>query len=236
MTRPDLACSDVAGHLPLFVGGDLEREVLEAVAGHVAACAECRDAWRRAVRAREAHVNAGRRAAGLQVDLWPGVRAGLTAAGLLAGTPAPVALEPALPQRWTRWPVWAAAASIALVWTLATRDGAAPVPSVPAETGAGTVAVRADAPDSALPVAGPGAPEEPLRVAADTGQRLWPDFEKLRKLEPGERGLGERAVYWSSPGVNASGLVGWPNGIGLARDPQLVSETVVGETVVGGPR
>jgi Putative zinc-finger len=76
-------CSEIQGHLPLYVGGDLEPEILDAVARHLACCEACRVASRAAEDARRVM---GLALSGERVpDLWPGVRENLHAAGFLLG-------------------------------------------------------------------------------------------------------------------------------------------------------
>jgi len=104
----DPACSEIRERIPLFIGGDLDLEVLDSVSEHLQGCSACRSVAESASRGREALVATLRqhepdyRAPGL----WAGVRAGLVASGTLDGvhttdarstdsTPA----APALPSR-----------------------------------------------------------------------------------------------------------------------------------------
>ena len=199
--RNDPECAEVRGHLPLFVGGDLEgagapetseggagadagREATPAVGlaveRHLGRCEACRLEFERVREARG--VLLGMRAeAQPELDLWPGIRAGLAASGLLGKSRA------ARP-RWLRWIPYAAAAGLlgGLIgldrWTL---PHSAPV----AGTGRSTGAVAEAEPAPALPVAlGPGS----LRLADPGEERLAntarPYYEKLQVPPPGGSG------------------------------------------------
>lgn len=101
----DPACSEIRERIPLFIGGDLDLEVLDSVSEHLRGCSACRRVMESAKRGREALVATLRqhepdyRAPGL----WAGVRAGLLASGALGDAMATDARNtdtaPALPSR-----------------------------------------------------------------------------------------------------------------------------------------
>jgi len=78
------SCSDVREKLPLFVGGDLDADVLNLVRTHLAICEECASEARRARRSREVfQTSLAREASESRPDLWQGIRASLVAEGLI---------------------------------------------------------------------------------------------------------------------------------------------------------
>lgn len=75
-------CREALAHAPLFVGEDLESDALEAVRGHLEACAECAAqvaALERALRAFEVE----RVRVDPRVDLWPNIERELAQSGHL---------------------------------------------------------------------------------------------------------------------------------------------------------
>lgn len=164
MTENHLPCNIVDERLPLFVGGDLDPEALEAVRTHLAGCPPCREREARAVGAREAYRGALVQEA--SPDLWPGVRAALERDRLLeTETPAPLAPVLRGPGFRRVRRIAAAAAILLVAGLLVTRpwggpfgalgdgagDGGATSNIVSGETGM-TVAIEDPAPgtDSAL--------------------------------------------------------------------------------------
>ena len=99
MSHPSPNCADTRAALPLYVGGDMELQELAHVKAHLDDCETCRLHEDRARQARGALVSM------LQSDesspegesVWGGVRAGLIAEGLIAGTGAE--REVLVPQR-----------------------------------------------------------------------------------------------------------------------------------------
>jgi hypothetical protein len=99
MSNPSSNCADTRAALPLFVGGDMESQEMAQVKAHLDDCGTCRLHEDRARQARGALVSM------LQSDesspegesVWGGVRAGLIAEGLIAGTGAE--REVLVPQR-----------------------------------------------------------------------------------------------------------------------------------------
>ncbi len=78
-STPD-ACIDIRAALPLFVGGDLDRDEALLVEEHLSACDSCRQAHRRAEEARAVLLKHGRATGTNEApDLWPGIRAALAA-------------------------------------------------------------------------------------------------------------------------------------------------------------
>ncbi|MHC4263537.1 MAG: hypothetical protein ACYSWX_13505, partial [Planctomycetota bacterium] len=82
-----LDCGTVRHLIPLHVGQDLEDQAGRLVDEHLVGCDACAAELARAEEARQVYFEAGNREAG--VDLWPGVRAGLIAAGQLEGDARP---------------------------------------------------------------------------------------------------------------------------------------------------
>ena len=123
MNTDRMSCGEAREKLPLFVGGDLDSDVLDAVRAHLDGCADCARRAGEALRARRELVGALRaRDAGLTgPGLWPGIRSALRAEGLVHEA-RPVATLPAAAARarGTRWtwalvPATAAAVFLALV-------------------------------------------------------------------------------------------------------------------------
>jgi hypothetical protein len=80
--KPVMDCREARAHAPLFVGEDLESDALEAVRGHVEACAECAAqvaALERALRAFEVE----RVRVDPRVDLWSNIERELAHSGHL---------------------------------------------------------------------------------------------------------------------------------------------------------
>jgi hypothetical protein len=80
-------CSDIRADLPLSVGGDLDATHLERVEGHLETCEGCRREADRLSASRrvfqELGAGVGSSSADPTPDLWPAVRAGLRADGLV---------------------------------------------------------------------------------------------------------------------------------------------------------
>jgi hypothetical protein len=116
-----MSCAEARERLPLYVGGDLDSEVLDALRAHLDACVECARAGNVALRARRELVSALRSSeVDERVELWPGIRAALRTEGLVRDTRRPHP-APSLPARVAR-PRWswalvpAAAAALLLVF------------------------------------------------------------------------------------------------------------------------
>jgi hypothetical protein len=80
--KPAMDCREARAHAPLFVGEDLESDALEAVRGHLEACAECAAqvaALERALRAFEVE----RTRVDARVDLWSNIERELAQSGHL---------------------------------------------------------------------------------------------------------------------------------------------------------
>jgi len=77
------SCGEVREKLPLYVGGDLDPDVMDAVRGHLELCSECARHMARATGARRVLVASFRAQEGEvdQPELWPGIRAKLLAEG-----------------------------------------------------------------------------------------------------------------------------------------------------------
>lgn len=204
-TNP-MSCGEAREKLPLYVGGDLDPDVLEAVRAHFQECSACAEQSFEAQRARRELVAAFRQpeALTLSPNLWPGIRATLRAEGRVRDAVAPVRL-PAAPAR-ARRPHWtwafapvAAAAALLLVAQLGgggleRAPRTLPVADAP-RTAPTTEVVLA--PPASSPVSGDGtlAPDGPLPRGAL--KRVPPDkVQQLRAFQPRQ---GE-----VDPGGNAS--------------------------------
>ena len=99
-------CTEVEGLLPLYVGGDLEKDQLDFVAGHLQGCTDCAKAFSRTREARGLlRTELLDLVEGREPQLWPALREQLQAEGLLqqaaSGVPvdsnqsSPSKLEPA---------------------------------------------------------------------------------------------------------------------------------------------
>jgi hypothetical protein len=179
-----LRCSDVLERLPLFVGDDLEPDMLLAVQEHLRQCEACSEQLRIAERARGALVatlrarlappEGGTRGA----ELWPDIRARLEREGIL-GSPAPrsVASQPLVPARprgrRLAWPMRIVAAAAALLLVLWLAEGTGEPGDGQGPRGVGEQLV-------AVPSAGPQS-EDP------------PAMGGLRKLEFGEDSFSHKA-------------------------------------------
>lgn len=82
MNTHRMNCTEAREKLPLYVGGDLDREVLETLRSHLERCDECHRMVQQAVQARRELVLAFReRTEGPKPDLWSGIRAQLVSEG-----------------------------------------------------------------------------------------------------------------------------------------------------------
>ena len=129
MNTDQTSCGEVREKLPLYVGEDLDPEVLDAVRMHLDRCLSCARMAESAARARKALISAfrGREADGARPGLWPGIRSALRAEGRIheASIPVPLAASklsavkgPRTHRSWrvrTLVPLTAAAALLALV-------------------------------------------------------------------------------------------------------------------------
>jgi len=198
--RNDPECAEVLGHLPLFVGGDLaapgilerseggegggsgsdgSQSVAQAVERHVGRCEACRLELERAREARAVLLGM-REQPQPDVDLWPGIRAGLAESGLI-GESATAMAHPRLP----RWIPYAAAAG--LLGGLISLGLLTPRDSSQVAGGRPGAAVAEAAPAPALPtpvLAGNGQ----LRLADPGDERMadtaLPFHEKLHFFQP----------------------------------------------------
>lgn len=108
MNTQRMSCTEAREKLPLYVGGDLDREVLETLRAHLERCAECHSKVQEAVAARRELVLAFRERTQVQKpDLWSGIRATLVAEGRILedaeGRPARSELRPLSAARRPRW-------------------------------------------------------------------------------------------------------------------------------------
>ncbi|NOT32356.1 MAG: hypothetical protein HOP15_18070 [Planctomycetes bacterium] len=160
MSTNRMSCGEARERLPLYVGGDLDSDVLESVRDHLDACPECALQAAEALRARRELVGAlrSREVGQVRPALWPGIRATLCAEGLVRETSAvpsspPVLFRGARPARWAWVLVPAAAAALLLVlmqFSAMFLRKSMPGPAGPGPRGSNTEVVEA-------PVANPPA-------------------------------------------------------------------------------
>lgn len=207
-----LHCSDVVEKLPLYVGGDLEPEGLEAVRGHLADCERCVEELQVVSRARRALVAALRVEEDSTahddggLDLWPGIRAALVRDGRLeprTQRPKPVSLsafsdEPATSSTGTPWvrrlPRFAAAAAavVVLAWGASRLVGSGAPQLGP---GAADPSRLAGSPVATVAPVGLGAPEI-AGVERPSAHESFVTNEPtggLRRVQPGEESLADSA-------------------------------------------
>jgi hypothetical protein len=114
-----ISCGEVREKLPLYVGGDLDPDALDAVRGHLELCGECARLTGRATAARRELVAAFRaQESGIDSPgLWPGIRAKLLIEGRIHsgdGAEVRAASPRARPTRWI-WALAPLAAAAALL-------------------------------------------------------------------------------------------------------------------------
>lgn len=203
MNTPRMSCGEAREKLPLYVGGDLDPEVLETVRGHLDACDECARRAVAAVRARRELVSALRENGAGRPALWPGIRAALRAEGLVnegpkpASTPAPVRARTSRP-RWT-WalvPAVAAAAVLAVLQVSSLVSRGTPSERVPEIAGEE-----------------PGGDFEALPVSLPVGNPVAESAGGLRRVDPRERLLGP--VRYVGPSLRGVRTAPSPNDISL---------------------
>lgn len=123
MNTDKMTCGEAREKLLLYVGGDLDADILEAVAVHLERCDECARKAEAGMRARRSLVSAlhERQEGARQPSLWPGIRSTLLAEGILHEPMANPVLRPLAPlgPRRARWTLalvpLAAAAALLLV-------------------------------------------------------------------------------------------------------------------------
>ena len=125
MNTHRMSCTEAREKLPLYVGGDLDREVLETLRSHLERCADCHRLVQESVAARRELVLSFReRVQGPKPDLWSGIRAQLVAEGRILedaggrpvrplGSPETLARAPRT-LRWSRALAPLAAAAVLL--------------------------------------------------------------------------------------------------------------------------
>ena len=193
------SCNEVREKLPLYVGGDLDPDVMDAVGGHLGLCSECTRHLARATGARRVLVASFRAQEG-EVDqpaLWPGIRAKLLAEGRIhTGESTGVALAAPRPRR-ARW-AWAfapIAAAAALVLFLQAGDEL-PVPqALPNQIGP-----SAPSPEIAV---------TPVSTQTGTLERFFPEESGQEVLVPVH--LPQRVGGAVDSGAGAPSLAGYRN-------------------------
>jgi len=137
-----MSCGEARDKLPLYVGGDLDPDVLDAVRGHLDLCGECARRAARTASARRVLQASfqGSEGDGTQPGLWPGIRARLHSEGLIRNSERPVVEAPVPSVRRSRWGLalapLAAAAVIAMILQLSgglEPDGGIGPHAIPAE-------------------------------------------------------------------------------------------------------
>lgn len=109
MNNDRMSCGEACEKLPLFVGGDLDPDVLESVRRHLEFCSACAARAAEALRARRELVAAfrSREADFVRPELWSGIRSKLRTEGLVreAGKPTVLDSVPGASRRTrgTRW-------------------------------------------------------------------------------------------------------------------------------------
>jgi hypothetical protein len=205
-------CDDIRAQLPLYLGGDLEAPLAEQVRAHLEAgeggCPGCARALAEMEGVRAQLLELPKRSPAPHVDVWPQVRLGLAAGGLLGGTPATSGLSSGTQGRSARTPagrllrwrrVAAAAAAVALVAVgvqLAREAGrSAPVTGQGAADGDALAlpAPPGEALSPTLPVVAPGGLRRLTAEETPLHDEARPFVEWMRgwngpRLLPGTRG------------------------------------------------
>lgn len=241
-------CDAFGDKLPLFVGGDLDADVLASCDAHLTACAPCRGALERAHRARQtyfevSHAAVARDLEELQLDLWPAVRDELRLEGVLQGTANAQPLALGLPETGDvevptpqpagsrfallRGGLLAAAAAVLafVVWPSGNGN------ETQRHGGEATVAVSAE---NTLPEHSEGAPV------------LTPGLVPNRTLLPIDPGILARSNGLPANGLTANGLPAnglpengaQPGGLQPVTDfgGSLLYETLLSELLMDGPQ
>ena len=86
-------CPEIREKLPLYIGGDLDPEVLESVRTHLASCGECALRTGEASRARQLFVGALQEAELRPAELWSGLREVLSSEGRIRTTSGPIPMR-----------------------------------------------------------------------------------------------------------------------------------------------
>jgi hypothetical protein len=171
MNTDRMSCGEAREKLPLYVGGDLDRDVLDAVRAPLESCGECARRGAGSARARRELVSAFHAAEAdvANPELWPGIRAVLRAEGLIRDPARPLVLpasarRPHAPRR-LRWalalaPLAAAAAVLAIVELSGLSAGKSVPPELaPRGSGRGEIVMdldreRPEVPGVIVPVGG----------------------------------------------------------------------------------
>lgn len=204
-------CDDIRAQLPLYLGGDLEAPLAERVRDHLEGnplegqggpCAGCARALFELREVRARLLELPERSPAPVVDLWPRVRQGLLAEGLLSGT-GPAARTPLVVRRpagrLLSWPRLASAAAavalVALGLQLGGQDGPVGPGGEPQPTRAPALADRQG------PAAGGALAEQVpvLPVAAGGGLRRLGEDE--RPLYTEARPFLDWMHGWAGPRV-----------------------------------
>ena len=190
-------CGEFLAHLPLFVGGDLEGEPLEAVGQHAASCGACAGELERARRVRALLLALNAASSAPQVDLWPDLRARLQAEGLTGRRAAAAAARHDGARRWRY--VAAAAAVMALGFFLQRQDllQRSGAPAAPGSGGEMASDVSESPAPTNLAATDSGTTDhqeqQPRRELAG-GAPVVPVQNGLRRVPPEELRLGELAL------------------------------------------
>ena len=189
------SCGEVRDKLPLYVGGDLDPDVLDAVRGHLDLCGECARRAARAAGARRVLLASFQGSEGdvTQPGLWSGIRARLHSEGLIHEPEQTVVHAPVASARRARWS-WALAplAAAAVVMLILEVSGGL-APSRGPEVLPGPQA-PSPAPFVAMPVSAP---------VGGSLQRIDPRDARLAAPYP------TRRVEGQVPGAGGVSLAGY---------------------------
>jgi hypothetical protein len=203
MNTDRMSCGEVREKLPLYVGGDLDAGVLDAVRGHLDLCGECARLAGKVMGARRELVAAFRAQESdvARPGLWPGIRATLHAEGLIhaAGEPAQQPVAPrARRARWT----WAlaplAAAAVLLLLVQIAGEFGTDSKVLPGRRGPRAIPAPDVADVGAMPVSLP---------LGGTLQRISADEAGAGTLPPPYR--GPRGNVGRGPAVGGASLAGY---------------------------
>jgi len=203
MNTHRMNCNEAREKLPLYVGGDLDREILEALRAHLERCDGCHAQVQQAMQARRELVLAFReRTQGTKPELWSAIRARLVDEGRILEDERGRPVGPSLARseagaplrarhlRWTR--VLAPLAAAALVLFVLQLSGA--FSELPGERGLAPAPAPRDGGMQVVEV--PPARGALIRVQADEALEQPAAFRA--RSERGQNQAGDGAVSLTS--------------------------------------